>query len=478
MKSRRVIGLFGFSLLSALAAVFIYAKFFQPEQQIVEIPTQQPVARQINLPVAESRYTMDFTAAAESSVNAVVHVKTTAFREMEVNPLYEFFFGITPESESRPVTGFGSGVIISQDGYIVTNNHVIEGSDEIQVTMNDRREFTAELIGTDPTTDLALIKIDEKGLPTLKYGDSDNIQLGEWVLAVGNPYNLTSTVTAGIVSAKARNINILRNSFSIESFIQTDAAVNPGNSGGALVNTIGQLVGINTAIASRTGNYTGYSFAIPVSIVKKVVGDLMEFGEVQRAILGVTITNVTSELAKEEDLESTQGVYVTGLSENGAARDAGIRPGDVIMSINDITVNTVSQLQEQISKYRPKDKVKVILKRKGTLKQFDVVLRNMQGSTDIVRTDAIIEVLGATFEPISTAEKRRLGIANGVRVIDLKPGKFMKVGIKKGFVVTSVNKKPVDSVIEISNILRGVDGGVIIEGVYDDGSKSYYAFGM
>ncbi len=477
MKSRKVIGLFGFSLLSALAAVFIYAKFFQPEQQIVEIPTQ-PVARQINLPVAESRYTMDFTAAAEASVNAVVHVKTTAFREMEVNPLYEFFFGITPESEPRPVTGFGSGVIISQDGYIVTNNHVIEGSDEIQVTMNDRREFTAELIGADPTTDLALIKINEKGLPTLKYGDSDNIQLGEWVLAVGNPYNLTSTVTAGIVSAKARNINILRNSFSIESFIQTDAAVNPGNSGGALVNTIGQLVGINTAIASRTGNYTGYSFAIPVSIVQKVVGDLMEFGEVQRAILGVTITNVTSELAKEEDLESTQGVYVTGLSENGAARDAGIRPGDVIMSINDITVNTVSQLQEQISKYRPRDEVKVILKRKGTLKQFDVVLRNMQGSTDIVRTDAIIEVLGATFEPITTAEKRRLGINNGVRVVDLKPGKFMKVGIKKGFVVTSVNKKPVDSVNEISDILRGVDGGVIIEGVYDDGSKSYYAFGM
>jgi S1-C subfamily serine protease len=215
-----------------------------------------------------------------------------------------------------------------------------------------------------------------------------------------------------------------------------------------------------------------------VSIVKKVVGDLMEFGEVQRALLGVTITNVTSELAKEEGLESTQGVYVSGLSENGAAKDAGIKPGDVITSINDIEVNTVSQLQEQISKYRPKDEVKVLLKRKGSLKQFDVILRNMQGSTEIVRTDAIIEVLGATFEPITTAEKRRLGISNGVRVIDLKPGKFMKVGIKKGFVVTSVNKTPVDSVNEISNILRGVDGGVIIEGVYNDGSKSYYAFGM
>jgi len=362
MKSRRILGLFGFTLVSAFAAVFIYAKFFQPEQQIVEVPVQ-PAARQISLPAAENRFTMDFTAAAESSVNAVVHVKTTAFRQMEVNPLYEFFFGITPESQSRPVMGFGSGVIISEDGYIVTNNHVIEGSDEVQVTMNDRREFKAELIGVDPTTDLALLKIDEKGLPKIKYGDSDNLQLGEWVLAVGNPYNLTSTVTAGIVSAKARNINILRNSFSIESFIQTDAAVNPGNSGGALVNTLGQLVGINTAIASRTGNYTGYSFAIPVSIVQKVVGDLMEFGEVQRALLGVTITNVTSELAKEEKLDDTKGVYVSGLSENGAAMDAGIKPGDVITSINGIKVNTVSELQEQISKYRPKDKVDVLLKR-------------------------------------------------------------------------------------------------------------------
>jgi len=477
MKSRRILGLFGFTLVSAFAAVFIYAKFFQPEQQIVEVPVQ-PAARQISLPAAENRFTMDFTAAAESSVNAVVHVKTTAFRQMEVNPLYEFFFGITPESQSRPVMGFGSGVIISEDGYIVTNNHVIEGSDEVQVTMNDRREFKAELIGVDPTTDLALLKIDEKGLPKIKYGDSDNLQLGEWVLAVGNPYNLTSTVTAGIVSAKARNINILRNSFSIESFIQTDAAVNPGNSGGALVNTLGQLVGINTAIASRTGNYTGYSFAIPVSIVQKVVGDLMEFGEVQRALLGVTITNVTSELAKEEKLDDTKGVYVSGLSENGAAMDAGIKPGDVITSINGIKVNTVSELQEQISKYRPKDKVDVLLKRNGDLKQFDVVLRNMQGSTDIVRTDEIIELLGARFEPVNTSDKQKLGITNGVRVIDLKPGKFMKVGIKKGFVVTSVNKKPVDSVKDISDILRGVDGGVIIEGVYNDGSKSYYAFGM
>lgn len=477
MKSRRILGLFGITMASAVAAVFLYAKFLQPEPRIVEVEPQ-PVARQISLPGAESRFTMDFTAAADASIHAVVHVKTTAFREMQSNPLYEFFFGITPDAEARPVMGFGSGVIISQDGYIVTNNHVIEGSDEIMVTMNDRREYKAELIGSDPTTDLALIKVDEKSLPTLTYGSSDDLQLGEWVLAVGNPYNLTSTVTAGIVSAKARNINILRNSFSIESFIQTDAAVNPGNSGGALVNTRGQLVGINTAIASRTGNYTGYSFAIPVSIVKKVVSDLMEFGEVQRAILGVTIRNVTSELAQEEGLENTKGVYVTDLTENGAAREAGIKSGDVITSINDIRVNTVSELQEQISKYRPKDKVNVTLKRNGNLKQFDVVLRNMEGSLDIVRSSEIIQILGATFEPVPQNELEQVGINNGVRVTSIQPGKFMKVGIKKGFIVTSVNKKPVNSVKDISDILRGVDGGVIIEGVYNDGSKSYYAFGM
>ena len=477
MKLRNIIAVFGFTLITALAAVFIYAKFFQPEQKIVELPAM-PEARPVGLPGAESRFTMDFTSAAAASVNAVVHVKTTAMRENRVNPLYEYFFGITPEENARPVTGFGSGVIISEDGYIVTNNHVIDGSDEIEVTMNDRRVFTAELVGSDPTTDLALLRIDEKGLPSLKYGNSDDLRLGEWVLAVGNPYNLTSTVTAGIVSAKARNINILRTQFSIESFIQTDAAVNPGNSGGALVNTAGQLVGINTAIASRTGTYAGYSFAVPVSIVQKVVSDLIEFGEVQRAILGVTIRDVTSTLADEEGLEDTQGVYVVDLTEDGAAKDAGIKSGDVILSINDIRVNSVAQLQEQVSKYRPKDKVKVILRRNGDLKQFDVVLRNMMGSTEIVKTNEVIEVLGARFEPVSNEDKRKLGINSGVRVTALRPGKFMKVGVKEGFVLTSVNKTPVNSVKDITDALRDVDGGVIIEGVYGDGSKSYYAFGM
>ena len=294
MKGRRIFGLFTVVLAGALAAVLIYARFFQPEDRIVEVPVE-PKMRYVNLPGDTRGQSLDFTQAVAQSIDAVVHVKTKEFREYSTNSWFDYFFGIPDRTETRPVLGFGSGVIISEDGYIVTNNHVIDRSDEIVVVLNNREEYNAELIGTDPSTDIALLKVDEKDLLYLGFGDSDALQLGEWVLAIGNPYNLTSTVTAGIVSAKARNINILRTQeFSIESFIQTDAAVNPGNSGGALINTRGELVGINTAIASRTGAYTGYSFAIPTTIVEKVVKDLMEYGEVQRAILGITIQDVTA----------------------------------------------------------------------------------------------------------------------------------------------------------------------------------------
>jgi S1-C subfamily serine protease len=335
------------------------------------------------------------------------------------------------------------------------------------------------LIGTDPTTDIALLKIEADKLSPLGFGDSDALQLGEWVLAIGNPYNLTSTVTAGIVSAKARNLNIYRSQdFSIESFIQTDAAVNPGNSGGALVNIRGELVGINTAIASRTGAFTGYSFAVPVSIVEKVVNDLIEYGEVQRAILGVTITDVTAELAKEKGFEEIEGVFITGIRPEGAARQAGLKEGDVIISVNGVKVNSSSELQEQVSKYRPGEEVKVVIRRDGKLKQYDVVLRNLEGSTEIMKRQDVLEVLGATFEPVSDRDKRNLGIRNGVRVKSLKPGKLMKVGIQEGFILTSVNKRPVSSVKDIAEILKESEGGVIIEGVDTNGSRSYYAFGM
>jgi len=477
MNIKRYIGLFVLVVAGAVAAVFIYARYFQPESRVVEVPAE-PRMRYVNLPVSAEGQVLDFTGAVNRSINAVVHVKTKEFREYAVNPFYEFFFGEQPRTERTPILGFGSGVIITETGYIVTNNHVIERSDEIQVVLNDRREFDAKLIGTDPTTDIALLKIEGDDLKKLEFGDSDQLMLGEWVIAIGNPYNLTSTVTAGIVSAKARNLNILRGDFSIESFIQTDAAVNPGNSGGALINTRGELVGINTAIASRTGAYTGYSFAVPVSIVKKIVSDLMEYGTVQRAILGVTIQDVTAELAREKQFDRIEGVFVNGLHAEGAARSAGIKVGDVIISVNDMRVNSGAELQEQISRYSPNDRVRVVVKRDGKLKQFDVVLRNMEGGTEIVRGGSIIEVLGASFEPVSDREKHALGIRSGLKVISVKPGKFMKVGIREGFILTAINKTPVNSVNDIAEILEGTEGGVIIEGLNGDGSRSYYAFGM
>ncbi len=478
MKIGRILGLFTVALVGALAAVAIYARFIRPEATIVEVPVESK-ALYVNLPSQEPGGVIDFTQAVAQSINAVVHVKTKEFREYAVNPLYEFFFGEQERPEPQPLLGFGSGVIISKHGYIVTNNHVIEGSDEVVVVLNDKREFTAKLVGADPTTDLALLKVEQENLSYLNFGSSEALQLGEWVLAIGNPYNLTSTVTAGIVSAKARNINILASQeFSIESFIQTDAAVNPGNSGGALINTKGELVGINTAIASRTGGYTGYSFAIPVSIVQKIVKDLMEYGAVQRAILGVIIQDVSAELAAEHGLEELKGVYVNGVREDGAAKEAGIKSGDVILSIDGVPVNSSAALQEQVSKFRPGEKVSVGLSRKGELKHFEVVLRNLKGSTDLVKKEEILEVLGASFEPVSEKEKRALGIKSGVKIVSLKAGKFAQVGIKEGFILTSINKTPVYNVNEVVEILENTEGGVIIEGVDRSGSKSYYAFGI
>ena len=471
-------GLFVVAVLGALVAVIIYARIFQSVPKVVEVPVENKV-RYVNLPGVEPGSALDFTAAAEQSVEAVVHVKTKVFREYQVNPLYEYFFGEQPRKEAPPILGFGSGVIISDQGYIVTNNHVIDNSDEVVVVLNDKREYDARLIGADPTTDIALLKVDAENLVPLRFGNSDELKLGEWVLAIGNPYNLTSTVTAGIVSAKARNFGLMRaQEFGIESFIQTDAAVNPGNSGGALINTRGELVGINTAIASRTGAFAGYSFAVPVSIVQKIVTDLMEYGEVQRAILGVEITTVTAELAAEKNIEEINGVYVAKVRDDGAAKAAGIREGDVIISVDDRRVNSSAELQETVSKYRPGQEVRVVVRRNGQAKQFDVVLRNLEGSTEIVKKNDVLEILGANFEELSDRDKQSLGINNGLRVKSVKEGKFKKVGIREGFVLTSVNKKPVNNVNDVASILKDSEGGVFIEGLDRNGSKSYYAFGM
>ena len=334
----------------------------------------------------------DFTTAAQLSVNAVVHVKTTYTAKKQssvIDPFLEFFFGL-PHYQERPQPqqqGFGSGVIISNDGYIVTNNHVIDRADMIQVVLNDKRTYTAQLVGTDPTTDIALLKIEADSLPTITFGDSDMLKVGEWVLAVGNPFNLTSTVSAGIVSAKARNINILNAAMKIESFIQTDAAVNPGNSGGALVNTQGRLVGINTAIASETGSYAGYAFAVPTSIVQKVVEDLKQHGTVQRAILGVQIADITDRLAKDRNIHTLAGAYVNSVMELSAAHMAGITEGDIITHVNNSPIKTVAELQEQIGRHRPGDEITITLLRNNTSITLPVTLQNRQGTTEILTKD-------------------------------------------------------------------------------------------
>ena len=323
-----------------------------------------------------------------------------------------------------------------------------------------------------------LLKISEKNLPFIIYGNSDNIRVGEWVLAVGNPFNLTSTVTAGIISAKARNIGILPDQYKIESFLQTDAAVNPGNSGGALVNTRGELVGINSAIASTTGSYTGYSFAIPVNLVKKVMDDLVEFGSVQRGFIGVSIRDIDNKLIEDKGIQQTNGVYVAGLTEGGAAESAGIKEGDIIQKVGEVSVNSTPQLQEQIGRFRPGDKISITLLREGKEKVLSVILRNKDGDTRIVKSEQALNILGATFENASKDEKASLGIKNGVKISKLLSGKFRSAGIKEGFIITSIDKRPILSTDDLENVFKVKQGGVLIEGIYPNGVRAYYGFGI
>jgi len=421
----------------------------------------------------------EFSAAAEKCIDGVVHVKTKYVQENQAydNPFLQYFFGL-PEIQQQPSQASGSGVIISKEGYIVTNNHVIENSTSIEVVLNDRRSYEARLIGTDPATDIALLKIEADSLTVIPIGNSDNLKIGEWVLAIGNPFNLTSTITAGIVSAKARNINILdHKAGAIESFIQTDAAVNPGNSGGALINTNGQLVGINTAIASQTGSFTGYAFAVPVSIVQKVVADLMEYGSVQRALLGIRISDLTPEVAKENNLNKINGVYVETVLEGSSADDAGLKKGDIILSIDGKSTNTVAQLQEQINRFRPGDNAEVSFVRDGKIKTSTITFKNAE-NTVTMRKQKVMEVLGASFEELSNSDLRKLDLRNGVQVTDLRSGKLLSAGVRKGFVITEINNTPIKSIGDIEKIISGIKGGVYLGGVYPSGQAAYYAFGL
>ncbi len=413
---------------------------------------------------------LDFTAIASKAVNSVVYIQSKYDSRTITQGFYRY--------QQGPAMASGSGVIVSDDGYIVTNNHVVEDAAEVKVTLEDNRSYTAKVIGTDPTTDLALIKIEEENLEFLPYGNSDEVVVGQWVLAVGNPFNLTSTVTAGIVSAKARNIGILRdeNNLQIESFIQTDAAVNPGNSGGALINTSGQLVGINTAIASSTGSYTGYSFAVPVNLVKKVIDDLLEFGVVQRGLLGIQIRDLSADLSKEENLDIVEGVYVVEVNEGSGAEEAGIKPHDVIIKVDGHQVRTSSQLQELVAIHRPGDKVEVVLLRDGKEKTVTATLHNFSGTTSVVKkvTEATIE--GSVFEEISQQEKKRLNIDGGVKLIEVGEGKWAAAGIDKGFIITHVDKIKINSLNDLKRVMAHKKGErVIFLGVFPDGTKSYYS---
>ena len=433
--------------------------------------------------------TENFIGASESSLNSVVHITTKVIKTTFQRDVFsEFFYG--PGAGGREFErhgeGAGSGVIVTADGYIVTNNHVIEDASEVQVTLNDNRKYTAEIVGTDPSTDIAVLKIKESGLQALPLGNSDDLRIGEWVLAVGNPFNLTSTVTAGIVSAKARNINLLndrnrKDIVPIESFIQTDAAVNPGNSGGALVNVNGELVGINTAIASRTGSYAGYSFAVPVNLVQKVMADLMDYGIVQRGYLGVQIADVTQELMEQETLKDLNGVYVAGVSEDGSAEKAGLKEGDVILKIGAKEVNSVAALQEEVGRRRPGDKVSVTIRNgKGTEEVKEIVLRNADGDTKLVSKAEIDKnvALGATFKALTSKEKKELNITHGVKITSLNAGKLKSIGLQEGMIVTKMNNEVITSVEQLTSKLNNSTGGVLLEIMTESGRKDYVGLGL
>lgn len=436
--------------------------------------------------------TLDFRVPAKKVMPGVVHIISTykgreiPQRELEMPDLFRDFFGDdfwknfeSPQQPSRPRRGSGSGVIITDEGYIITNYHVIRNADEIEVILNDNRSYKVEVMGKDPATDLALLKIDEKGLPFVKIGDSDQIEVGEWVLAVGNPFNLSTTVTAGIVSAKARNINIIQAQASIESFIQTDAAVNPGNSGGALVNLQGELVGINTAIASPTGAYAGYSFAIPVNIAKKVVDDLLNFGEVRRAYLGVFIKNIDGKLARELQLENTEGVYLDSILAKSAAAKAGVRAKDVIIKVDGKKVNSAPHFQEIIGRHRPDDQILLTLIRNGKEKEITVRLKGKSEETTIVKKDShkTLNALGIDIADLSAADLEASEVTGGVKITKIYAGTIQQfTDIRAGFIIARINRQAIKSVKDFIEKLETTDGNLTLEGYYLERPNMIYSY--
>ena len=480
-----------FSILGGLTSITGY-KYFNDDINSVSVQSND------NLKFANYVYDttdvivpegMNFIYTSKKTTPAVVHIRTTyegrsTGMRSPFEDMFRDFFGerYSPREREMPQRrGSGSGVIMTSDGYIITNNHVVDNASEVEVLLNDNRTFIATVEGADPTTDIAVLKIDAENLTTVDFGNSDNVEIGEWVLAVGSPFEFRSTVTAGIVSAKARNIGILRDrsNLQIEAFIQHQAPVNPGNSGGALVNLKGELVGINTAIATPTGTFAGYSFAVPSNLVRKVYRDLVEFGVVQRALLGITILDVNAELAEEKDLPVLTGVLIDRVNAGGAADDAGLESGDVIVEINGMEIKNISNLQEQVAINRPGDKILVTFIRDGKTKTVNATLKNTLGTTEVVASTNSFTIDGAVFADVPKELREKLEIEGGAQVSEIGNGKWKSSGITKGFIVTSINKRNISDVEDLSTTLSQLpkDDGVLVEGVYPNGVKAYYGIG-
>ncbi len=484
MKKYLLVAMIGFG--TGLAGVYVGWNLLTNQfDQPVDVAFSSAIANSssehlqntpVNQPIADRTFTeatADFSYASERTTPSVVFIQTLSEYEYRTGSWLDWFF----EPRTSQQIGSGSGVILSGDGYIVTNNHVIDDADVIKVTHN-KKSYDAQLVGIDPSTDIAVLKIEAQNLPAVKIGQSDQVKVGEWVLAVGNPFNLTSTVTAGIVSAKGRNINILRDKFPIESFIQTDAAINPGNSGGALVNQQGELIGINTAILSKTGSYAGYGFAVPANIVKKVYNDIVKYGEVQKAFIGAEYVDIDSDMADKMQLTNLNGVIVANVQRQGAAAEAGLEKGDVLRMVNGTQIVSKAYLEEYIGNLYPGDKLTVVLQREGKEITKNLTLTNREGTTGIiVRNLVTSDYLSATFENVSKVERDLIGISHGVKVVDYTAsGFFAELGIPEGFIITNINNTTIENPKELIDILEKIRGRVIISGIDKRGRKVYYPY--
>jgi serine protease Do len=502
MKTKNILLTVLISALTTMAVIFGYDKLHHdqnnPNFGTAEIPSNYKYAGFFDKDGNPSGGPVDFTEAAAAAIPTVVHIKTITeprqvsnnlpnqrnpFSDMfGDNDLFDQLFGNTNPARIYPQMGSGSGVIISDDGYIVTNNHVVAGADHVTVTLSDGKTYTAKVVGSDPNYDLAVVKVDAKNLPFLLYGNSNDVKIGQWVLAIGYPLNLQATVTAGIISAKSRSLGLNHDrngtKYAVESYLQTDAAVNPGNSGGALINTNGQLIGINSAIASPTGYYNGYSYAIPVDIVKKVVNDLIKYGSVQRGFLGAMFIDASqlsdSEKRKANIPVDVNGIYITDLTKDGAALAAGMKKGDVIDKVNDVAITSGPELQEQLSKYRPGDKVNITVSRNGDELTIPVVLRNSAGTYAIIKPEGNIDKLGAELETLDPKKAKQFGIDGGVVVKKINDEGAIndQTRMRDGFIITKANGQSVKSVDDLKSVI-GSNNQVTIEGIYPGYSEPF-----